>query len=81
MWNLKETIQMNLLTKQKETCRLRKGTYGCLRRGRDSSGVWQGHVHTAVFNMDNKDQLYSNVMGQPGWDTGLGKNGHVYMSG
>ena len=28
-WTNKETIQMNLLTKQKETHRLRKQTYGC----------------------------------------------------
>ena len=81
VWNLKGNNPKNFFTKQKETCRLRKGTYGCLRRGRDSSGVWQGHVHTAIFNMDNKDQLYSNVMGQPGWDAGLGENGYMYMYG
>ena len=28
MWNLKNMIQMNLFTKQKQTCRPRKQTYG-----------------------------------------------------
>ena len=23
-------------------------------RGRDSQGVWDGHVHTAIFNIDNQ---------------------------
>ena len=23
-------------------------------QGRDSQGVWDGHVHTAVFKMDNQ---------------------------
>ena len=23
-------------------------------RGRDSEGVWNGHVHTAIFKMDNQ---------------------------
>ena len=38
---------MNLLTKQRETNRLRKGTHGC----------WgECHVHTAIFKMDNKQK-------------------------
>ena len=45
-------IQMSLLTKQKETHRLRKWTYGC--QGKDSKGLWEGHVHTAIFKIDNK---------------------------
>ena len=27
------------------------------RRGRDSYGVWDGHVHTAIFKMDNHREL------------------------
>ena len=27
--------------------------------GQDSYGVWDGHVHTAVFKMDSKVLLYS----------------------
>ena len=36
-------IQMNLFTKQKQNCRLRKQTYGYQRGkvvGRDKFGVW-----------------------------------------
>ena len=44
---------MNFLTKQKETHRLREWTYGCLWE-RDSEGFRGGHVHTAVFKMDNQ---------------------------
>ena len=46
MWNLKNKIQMNLFTKQKQTYRLRKQTYGYHRGkvpghgGRDKLGVW-----------------------------------------
>ena len=42
MWNLKMMIQMNLFTKQKQTLRLRKQTYGS-QRGRwvrNKLGVW-----------------------------------------
>ena len=31
---------------------------------RDSSGLWEGHVHTAIFKMDNL--LYSTWMGLGG---------------
>ena len=47
---------MNLLTKYKETHRLRKQTYGCQEEV--IMGVWEGHVHTAIFKMDNKNLLY-----------------------
>ena len=46
---------MSLLTKQKETHTLRKQTYGCQGEGI----VREGHVHTAIFKMDNKELLYS----------------------
>ena len=32
---------------------LRKWSYVCWR-GRDGEGVWEGHVHTAIFKMDNQ---------------------------
>ena len=54
MWNLKIMIQMNLFTKQKQTHRLRKWTYG-YQRGeewggrRDRLGDWDCHEHTAIF--------------------------------
>ena len=50
---------MNLSTKQKHTHRLRERTYG-YQEGSDSYGVWDWHMHTAVFKMDNpQDLLYS----------------------
>ena len=59
MRNLKQMIQMNLLTKQNKTHRLRKRTYGCGGAGgtmseRDNKGVWDRHIHTAIFKMDNQ---------------------------
>ena len=65
---------MNLLTEQKETYRLREGTYNCRElggtRGGDSQGVWNGHVQTTVFKIDNQQglivqhmELYSMLCG------------------
>ena len=45
---------MNLLTKQKETHR--KLTYGCQGK-RTVRRYWEGHVHTAIFKMDNQQGL------------------------
>ena len=61
MWNLKRN-DTNELTKQKETHRLRGWIYACWGKdeGRDSWRVLYGHVHTAIFTMDNhKDLLHS----------------------
>ena len=46
-------IRMNLLTKQKENHRLGDWTYGFGGRvgGRDSWGVWDGHIYTALFKI------------------------------
>ena len=49
--------QPNLFTKQKEMHTFREQTYGYRvgrRRGRDSQGVWDGRVHTAVFKVENQ---------------------------
>ena len=40
-------IQINFFTRQKETELMVAG-------GRNSQGVWDGHVHTAKFKMDNQ---------------------------
>ena len=48
---------MNSFTKQKYTQRLREGTWGYQggrAGGRDSQGVWDSQVHTAIFKMDNQ---------------------------
>ena len=47
-------VQINLLTKQKETQRLREGTVVTKGEGRRKEGVWDGHVHTTMFKMDNQ---------------------------
>ena len=72
MWNLKRN-DTNELTKQKETHRLREQTYGCQRGimgGRESQGVWDRHVYTAIFKMDYQQgppvqftELYSMLCG------------------
>ena len=54
--------------------------------GRDSQGVWDRHVHTAVCKMDNQHGPIAqgtllNVMWQPGWEGSLGENGYMYMYG
>ena len=57
MWNLKKMIQMNSFTKQKQTHRLREWTYGYHGEGsvgRDRLGIWDWHVHTAIFKIDNQ---------------------------
>ena len=43
---------MNLLTKQKETHRQRMNLW--LLGGRDSLGVWDRHVYTVRFKMNNQ---------------------------
>ena len=53
----KEMTQTNLFTKQKHNHRLGERFYGYEggRMGeRNSKGVWDGHVHTAIFKKDNQ---------------------------
>ena len=48
---------MDLFTKQKETHRLENLTYGCQgkrMKGRDTQGIWDQFLHTAIFKMDNQ---------------------------
>ena len=58
MWNLKKImIHINLFTKQKQTHRLTEQTYGYQQGsvgGRDRLGVWDWHILTAIFKIDNK---------------------------
>ena len=82
---------MNELTRQRLTD-LENGLMVAEGVGKDgernSQGVWDGHVHTAIFKMDNQQgppvqhrELCSNGMWQPGWKRGLGENGYTYMYG
>ena len=52
MWNLKRN-DTNELTKQKQTHRLMVA-WGKDRGEEISYGVWDGHVHTAIFKIDNQ---------------------------
>ena len=52
-------------------------------------GVWDGHVHTAIFKMDKQQgttssQRYSignsaDTMWQPGWEGNFRENGYIYL--
>ena len=84
----KGMIQMNLLTKQKQTLRLGEQTYGFQGKGwgqgRDNQGVWDGCVHNAMSETDNQQETSCmaqgtllNVMWQPGWEGSLEENGYI----
>ena len=58
-----------------------------IARGKDSYGVWDGHVHTAVFKMDNQQgptvlhrELCSMLCGSLD-GKGVGENGYMHMHG
>ena len=52
MWNLKRN-DTNELTKQTDS---ERELNSCGFGGRDSLRVWDGHVHTAIFKMDNQQR-------------------------
>ena len=75
---------MNLFTKQKETHRLRKQTYGCQGEGvvKDFGKV----MYTLLYLkwIPSKDLVYStgnslNVLCQSGCEGCLGENGYLCM--
>ena len=49
---------MNLFTKQKQTHRIRKQTYGYWGKGGEEgqTGVWDWHVHSTTFKRDNQQE-------------------------
>ena len=50
---------MNCFTKQKQTYRHRKQTYGYQRGnvgGRVKSGAWDEHTHTTIYKTDNQQR-------------------------
>ena len=56
--------------------------------GEDSKGVWDRHVHTAVFKMDNQQgppiqprELCSMLCGNLHGRESLEENGYMYMDG
>ena len=53
---------MNLFTKQKQSHRCKKQTYGSQggKGGGDKLGDWDRHIHTTIYKqITNKDLLYS----------------------
>ena len=84
--------QMNLLTKQKKTLRLRKQIHSCQRGGGEG---WGGAIvkdfrkvmHTLLYLkwITNKNLLYSTWNSAqcyvPAWMVSLAENGYIYMYG
>ena len=80
---------MNLFTKQKQTQRLRKQTYGYQRRnvgGVDKLGVWDWHIHTMIYKIDNHKDLLPSTGSCTQWSENnymgkkyLEKNRYMYM--
>ena len=54
MWNLKRNDTNELITKQKETHRLSLWLPGGKNGVKDTQGIWNGHVHTAIFKTDSQ---------------------------
>ena len=60
---------------------------GEMTAGRDSQGVWDGHVHTAIFKIDNQQGLLYSTWNSAqcyvaAWmGGGFGENRYVCMYG
>ena len=58
MWNLKrnDTDQLtNKMETDSQAQRINLWLPGGKMRGRDSQGIWDRHVHTAIFKIDNQE--------------------------
>ena len=55
--------------------------------GRESLGVWDGHVHTAILKMDHQQgpavehRELCSMLCEPGWEGSSGENGYMYVDG
>ena len=76
MWNLKgnDTNEFNLQNRKRPTDLENKHGYW----GRDSWGTGNGHVHIAIFKVDNQQ---GPTIQQPGWEGSLRENVHLCMYG
>ena len=77
---------MNLLTKQKETQRLRERTYGCQAEGIVRESGMDMYTLLYLRWMTNKDLLYSTGNSAQGYMAawmggGLGEDGFMYTYG
>ena len=86
MWNLKRNATNELIYKTERLTDLENELM--VAGGKDSQGVWDGHVHTLLYLkwIINKDLLYSTwnsaqcyVVAWMGRD--LGENGYMFMYG
>ena len=55
MWNLERNDTNELTYKTEKDSQTQKMNIW-LPRGRDSQGFWEGHVHTAIFKMNNQQR-------------------------
>ena len=85
MWNLNGSDTNELTYKTERDSQTQKMN-SWLPGERDSQGVWEGHVHTVMFKMDNQQgpilqhmdsMLYASMDGKGS----LGENGYMYMDG
>ena len=56
--------------------------------GGNNLGVWNRHVHTVRFKMDNQEgsswmahETLLNAKWKSGWESSLGENGYMYIYG
>ena len=54
MWNLKRNDTNELITGQKQTHRLSLWLPGGENGVKDTQGIWNGHVHTAILKIDRQ---------------------------
>ena len=83
MWNPKEN-DTNELIKQRDSQTQKTNLW--VWRGSLSQGLWDGHVHTAIFKMGNPQgpivqHTELSVMRQPVWEVGSEENGYMYVYG
>ena len=70
MWNLKRN-DTNELTDKRLADLENELTVAGGRGGRESQGLWDGRVHTAVIKLDH--QQGPPIVGQPGWEGAWGR--------
>ena len=85
MWNLKRNDINELTCKTERESQTQEMNSWW---GRDGWGLQDGHVHTAMFRVNNQEEpavtahgTLLSVLCQAGWEGSLGKNGYMYMYG
>ena len=84
MWNLKTNDTNELIYKTETDSQPQRRNLWFPSR-RESQGVWDGHVHTAIFKVGNQQEpMYSTGNSaqcyEAVWVRGeFGENGYMYM--